>query len=89
LKLRLSIQLGRDSVEQITIENGWLLALEGLAFEDDLADVEAVSQQMREGSAGERNAAGCLARLQGAGFADDSLLAQLGHQQVQAAKLEI
>jgi hypothetical protein len=44
---------------------------------------------MRERSAGERNAAGCLARLQGAGLADDALLAQLGHQQAQAANLEI
>jgi hypothetical protein len=39
-----------------------LLPLEGLAFEDNLADVEAVAQQMRERSAGEWNAADRLAR---------------------------
>ena len=48
--MRLSIQPGLDRFEQVTTENGWLLALERLAFEDDLADVEAVAQEMRERS---------------------------------------
>jgi hypothetical protein len=47
LKLRLSIQLGLDGVKQITIENGWLLALEGVAFKDDLADVEGCATDAR------------------------------------------
>jgi hypothetical protein len=45
--------------------------------------------QVGERPAGEGNAANGLAGLQGAGLADDAVLAQLGHQQVQAAKLEI
>ena len=60
-ELRLLVQLGLDSVEQTAVENGWLLAPENLALEDDLADVEAIAQQVRERSAGERNAANCLA----------------------------
>jgi hypothetical protein len=38
-----TIQLGLDAVEQVTIENGGLLALEGLAFEDNLTNLKAVA----------------------------------------------
>jgi hypothetical protein len=43
--------LSNWSMRQHTIENGWLLTFEGLAFEDDLADVEAIAQEMRKRSA--------------------------------------
>ena len=44
---RVMVQLltepGLDRVEELTIEDGWLLAGKNLTFEDDLADIEPVA----------------------------------------------
>ena len=53
----LVVELGLHRVEQITIEDGGLLAREDLALECDLADVEPIAQKMGEGTAGERDPA--------------------------------
>ena len=41
--IRLVIQLGLDSLEQATINNGRLFALEDLALKSNLADIEAIA----------------------------------------------
>lgn len=87
--VRLIIELGLHSLEQVAINNGLLFTLEGLTLKDDLADIEAITKKVGERTASEGNAAHGLARLQGAGLADDAAIAQFGHQQVQAAKLQI
>jgi hypothetical protein len=52
----LGVELGLDRVEQITIEDGWRLPGQDLAFEDDFPDVEPVAQKMGERAAGEWDA---------------------------------
>ena len=86
---RLLTQLGLDGVEQVPIENGGLFAIEDLTLEWHLTDIEAIAQEVGERAAGERNAADDLSGLQRANLGDDALFAQVGHQQVEAAKLEI
>ena len=44
---------------------------------------------MRERPAGERDAANCLSGLQGPALGDDIALAQVGHEQVEAAEPKI
>ena len=63
--------------------------LQDLALEGHLANVEAVAQQVGERSARERNAADGLPGLQRPDLGDDAPLAQVGHQQIEAAELEI
>src|SRR5215211_6243134 len=46
-----------NRLEQIAINNRGLLAWKRLTLEDDLADVEAVPQQVSQRTAGERDAA--------------------------------
>ena len=58
-------ELGLDGLEQVPINDGRLLAGQDLALECDLANVEAVAQQMGERTAGEGDAADGLAGLQG------------------------
>ncbi len=60
-----------------------------LTLECHLSNVESVAEQVGERSARERNATDGLSCLQGANLGDDAPLAQVGHQQVEAAKLEI
>src|SRR6202140_3653084 len=86
---RLLTQLGLDGVEQVPIENAGLFAIEDLTLEWHLTDIKAIAQQVGERPAAEGNAAGGRSGLQRANLGDDALFAQLGHQQVQAAKLEI
>ena len=50
-------QFGLDSIEQGPVDNGRLLAGQDLALEDDLSNVKPVAQEMRDRTAGERNAA--------------------------------
>ena len=57
-----------------------------LALECHLSNVEPVAKQMGERTARERDAADGLSGLQGADLGDDALLAQVGHQQVEAAE---
>jgi hypothetical protein len=53
----LVIELGLHRIEEITIEDGGLLAGEDLALEDDLADIEPIAQKMGERTAGKRDPA--------------------------------
>jgi hypothetical protein len=46
-----------NGLEQITIENGWMLSRADLAPEDDLADIEPVAQEIGERPSGEGDAA--------------------------------
>src|SRR5258708_34446518 len=85
----LVVELGLHRVKEITIEDGGLLAGEDLALEGDLADVEPVAQKMGERAAGEWDAANRAPRLERAHLGDDPPLAKVGHQQVEAAKLQI
>ena len=49
-------QLGLNGVEQTSIDNGGLLASQGLSLEDHLADVKPVAKQMGEWTACEGDA---------------------------------
>src|SRR3977135_149517 len=60
-----------------------------LTFEDDLADVEPVAQKMGERAAGEWDPADRAPGLERSHLGDDPSLAKVGHQQVEAAKLQI
>ena len=86
---RLFGQPGLDCIEQVSIDDGGLLAGQYFSLERDLANVEAVAKQMGQRPPGERNAANGFAGLQCSDLGDDAALAQLRHQEVQAAKLEI
>ena len=87
--VELGIQLGLDRLKQLSIDNGGLLASQNLAFERDFTDVEAVAQQVREWSAGKRDAANALPALQLSGLCDNAPAAQISHQQIDASDLEI
>ncbi len=78
----LAIELGLDGVEEITIEDGWLLPGEHLAFKDDLPDVEAIAEEMGERATGERNPSDGLAALERSHLGDDPPLAEVCHQAV-------
>src|SRR5437660_12685368 len=85
----LVVELGLHRVEEITVENGGLLTGEDLALEGDLADVEPIVQKMGERAAGEWDAANRAPGLERSHLGDDPPLAKVGHQQVEAAKLQI
>ena len=85
----LLVQLGLDSFEQAFVDNGGLLASQGLSLEDYLADVKPVAKQMGERTACEGDAPDGFACLQSSHLGDDASCAQVRHQQVEAAKLEI
>src|SRR5258708_24540455 len=82
-------ELGLNGVKEITIEGGGLLAGEDLALEGDLADVEPIAQKMGERPAGEWDAANRAPGLERSHLGDDASLAKVGHQQVEAANLQI
>ena len=75
--------------EQISIYDGRLLARQGLALEDHLAEVKPIAKQMCERTACEGDAPDGFACLQGPHLGDNASYAQVRHQQVEAAKLEI
>src|SRR5947207_15247936 len=85
----LVIELGLHRVKEITIKDGGLLAGEDLALEGDLADVEPIAQKMGERAAFEWDAANRAPGLERPHLGDDPPLAKVGHQQVEAAKLQI
>src|SRR5207245_4689709 len=85
----LVVELGLHRVEEITIEDGGLLTGEDLALEGDLADVEPIAQKMGERATGEWDAANRAPGLERSHLGDDPPLAKVGHQQVEAAKLQI
>src|SRR6516165_265781 len=85
----LVIQLGLNGRKEVLIENGRLLTFEDFALEGDFADIEAIAKQMRERAPRERYAADGVASLKRTDLGDDAALAQVGHQEVEAAELEI
>src|SRR4029434_2735080 len=62
---------------------------QNLSPEVHFPNVEPVAEQVGQRTARERNAADCLAGLQDSYFGDDAPLTQVGHQRVEAAKLEV
>jgi hypothetical protein len=87
--VHLLVQPGLDGIEQVPINDGGLLAYQRLALEEHLSDVKSVAQQVSKRTAGEANAANGLAALQGPQFGDNAALAQVRHQPVEAAQLQI
>src|SRR2546428_1893914 len=85
----LVVELGLHRVKEITIEDGGLLTGEDLALEGDLADVEPIAQKVGERTAGEWDPANRAPGLERSHLGDDPPLAKVGHQQVEAAKLQI
>jgi hypothetical protein len=85
----LVVELGLHRVKEITIEDGGLLAGEDLALESDLADVEPIAEKMGERAAGEWDAANRAPGLERSHLGDNPPPAKVGHQQVEAAKLQI
>src|SRR6516225_6611745 len=85
----LLVELGLHRVKEITIENRRLLAWEDLALEDDLADIEPIAQEVGERAAGERDPANRAPALERSYLCDNPSRAEVGHQQVEAAKLQI
>src|SRR5262245_17858819 len=85
----LCIQLGLDGVEQLAVYNGDLFALEDLPLERYFANIEAIAKQVGERPTCERDSTDLLSRLERPYLGDDPPLAQVGHQQVEAAELEI
>src|SRR5260370_21075388 len=85
----LVVELGLHRVKEVTIEDGGLLAGEDLALEGDLADVEPIAQKMGERAAGEWDPADRAPGLERSHLGNDPALAKVGHQQVEAAKLQI
>ena len=80
-------QLGLDGIEELPINNGRLLARQDLTLECHLSNVEPVAEQVGERSARERDAADGFSCFQGADLGDDALIAQVGHEQIEAAEL--
>src|ERR1700716_606656 len=85
----LAIEPGLDGVEEITVEDGWLLPSEDLALKEDLPNVEPIAQKMGERAAGERDPSDGLPGLESSQLCDDPPLAEVCHQAVEAPKLEI
>src|SRR5262249_48847004 len=79
----LRVQLCRDGLEEVLIENGGLLTFEDIALEGDFADVEAIAQQMGERATRKGNAANGVAGLERADLGDDAPPAQVSHQRVE------
>src|SRR5262245_5106580 len=82
-------ELGLNCLEQLPIQDGWLLARADLALVDHFADVEPITQQMREGASGERDAADRVSIGQRPDLGDDAASTQVGQQRPDAAELEI
>src|SRR5437588_11938553 len=85
----LVVELDLHRVKEITIEDGGLLAGEDLALEHDLADIEPIAQEVGERAAGEGDSANRAPALEQSHLGDNSSLAEVGHQAVEAAKLQI
>src|ERR1700746_3644838 len=86
---RLFAQLDLDGREEVPIENGGLLTLQHLTLEVDLSDVETITKEVSERTTRKRDAADFVPGPKFADLADDAPLAELGHQQVKAAKLQV
>ena len=82
-------ELCLNGFKQVAVDNGRLLPLQNLTLEGNLADVEAIAQQVGERTARERNAADLFSRPKGSHLCDNPPLAQVGHEQVEAAELDV
>src|SRR5260370_25351578 len=89
VSVALFVELGLHRVKEIAIEDGGLLAGEDLALEHDLADIEPIAQKMGERAAGKRDPANRAPALERADLGEDPSPAEVGHQQVEAANLQI
>ena len=69
-----------NCLEQITIQNGWMLSWADLAPEDHFADVEPVAQEIGERASGEGDAANGPPIRELADFGDDAALPKVGQQ---------
>src|SRR6187549_1092024 len=87
--VHLFAQLDVDGLEEVPIDNGRLLALEDLTLERHVSNIEAIAEQMGERSARERDAAYGLPGLERPYLGDDAPLAQVGHEQIEAAEFEV
>ena len=85
----LLVQLGLDGFEQTSIDNCGLLASQCLSLEDDIADIKPVAKEVGEWTAGERDAPHGFARLQGPHLGENAPRAQVRHEQVEGAQLEL
>jgi hypothetical protein len=84
--VHLFAQLGLDGLEQVPIDNARLLALEDLTLKRHVSDIEAIAEQMGERSARERDTAYGLPGLERPHLGNDAPLAQVGHEQIEAAE---
>ena len=82
-------QPGLDRIEQVSIDDGGLLASQYLALECDLPNVEAVAKEMSKRTPGKGNAANRFTGSLCSHLGDDAAFAQVCHHKVQAAKPEI
>src|ERR1700734_2461407 len=82
-------QLGLNGLKQLVVDDGFLFPLQDLALEGNLADIEAIAQQVGERTAGKGNAADLFSRSKIPNLCDDPSLAQIGHEQVEAAELDV
>src|SRR6266566_9871421 len=85
----LAVELCLHRLKEVTIEDGGLLAGQDLALEGDLADVEPIAQKMGESTAGEWDPTNRAPGLERSHLGDDPSRPKVGHQTVEAAKLQI
>src|SRR5262249_57578454 len=76
-------------LKQLAVEQRRLRARADLTFVKNLADVEAIAQEVEKGALREGHAAARAAVRQLADLCSDLALAKLEHQQVDAAKLDV
>ena len=62
--VQLFAELGLNRIEEITVDDGWLLAVKDLALEGNLPNVEPVAQEIGEGTAGEWDPSDCTPGLE-------------------------
>src|SRR5262245_14164862 len=77
------------SIAQCAVDQRRLWTRADLALIDDLADVEAVAQDVEEGALGEGHAPARIAIRQPADLRPDITLTEIEHQPVDAAECEI
>jgi hypothetical protein len=78
-----------NSLEPIPIEDRWMLARADLALEADLADVEAIAQEIGERASGEGDAADGAPIGEMADLGDDPVLTKVRQEEPDAAEVEV
>jgi hypothetical protein len=71
-------ELALNGVEQVSIEDRWMLARADLTLEDDFADVEPLAQEVGEGPSCDGDPANGPPIREVADFGDDSALPLVG-----------